>query len=88
MAKTAAADASVPSTANAGPPGLYRASWIDRLMAAVERLRVPYWLTYLGPRVGRDCVHPSATWLWAPETRFILQPEAAVSRSGPGAFWP
>ncbi len=47
MAKTAAADASAPSGADAGPLGHYKASWIDRLMAAVQGLPAPYWLTYL-----------------------------------------
>jgi hypothetical protein len=78
MAKTVAADASVPSTADASSPGLYKASWIDRLMAAVERLPVPYWLTYLVLGLAETVFIQCVTWLWAPETRFVLQPEAAV----------
>ena len=78
MAKTASADASAPSAADASPPSLYKASWIDRLMTAVQDLPVPYWLTYLilglAETVLLQCMH----WLASPETRFALQPEAAI----------
>ena len=78
MAKTTSADASVPATADVSPPSLYSASWIDRLMAAVQRLPAPYWLTYLILGLAETLFIQCAVWLGAPETRFVVQPESAV----------
>src|SRR5512139_2810428 len=78
MAKTAAADASVPSTADTSPPGLYKASWIDRLMTWVDALPWPYWLTYLILGLAETAFIQCAIWLYEPEMRFVVQLETAV----------
>ena len=78
MAKTTTAGASVPAAPEAGPPGLYKASWIDRLMAAVQRLPMPYWLTYLILGLAETVFLQCVVWLAVPEKRFIVQPESAV----------
>jgi hypothetical protein len=47
-------------------------------MAAVESLPAPYWLTYLTIGVVETGLLQGMIWLAAPETRFVLQPEAAI----------
>ena len=85
MAKTATADAPVPSMPDASPPGLYRASWLDRLMAAMEGLPVPYWLTYLilGLASGVEGTGASAVAVLAILTPQLQGPAAKPPRTHP-----
>lgn len=78
MAKTASPDAPAIPTADAGPTKPYAASWIDRLMAAVQSLPAPYWLTYLVAGLAETVLMQCMTWLASPETRYVLQSEAAI----------
>lgn len=78
MAKTTTADASTPAAPEAGPPGRYKASWIDRLMAAVQKLPMPYWLTYLILGLAETVLLQCIVWLAVPEKRFVVQLESAI----------
>jgi hypothetical protein len=78
MAKTASVDATAPITPDTSPPGPYRASWIDRLMAAVQKLPVPYWLTYLILGVTETIFLQCIDWLAVPESRFVMRLESAI----------
>ncbi|MFN8466845.1 MAG: hypothetical protein U0X20_14930 [Caldilineaceae bacterium] len=78
MAKTASVNATAPITPDASPPGLYKASWIDRLMTWVDALPWPYWLTYLVLGLAETAFIQCAIWLYEPEMRFVVQLETAV----------
>jgi len=59
-------------TSDAHEASAYKASWIDRLLATVERLPVPYWLVYLALSVVEVAVLHIVGWIdgWVPPFQF------------------
>ena len=59
-------------TSDAREASAYKASWIDRLLATVERLPVPYWLVYLALSVVEVAVLHIVGWIdgWVPPFQF------------------
>ena len=59
-------------TSDVGEAVAYKASWIDRLLATVERLPVPYWLVYLALFVVEVAVIHILSWVdgWVPPFQF------------------
>src|SRR4051812_42576784 len=78
MSNTASPDGSAISSTDTSHSRPYAASWIDRLMAMVQRLPAPYWLTYLVAGLTETVLLQCMIWLATPETRYALQPEAAI----------
>ena len=75
MNKPATGDALTTEAYAAALP--YAPSWLDRLMRAVEKLPVPFWLTYLLLGLGEYAVLQAALWIGEPEMRFVWQRETA-----------
>lgn len=61
------------ATPDTPKPGLYKPSWIDRLMAAVERLPIPYWLTYLMLCIVEVGIFHVVAWIdgWVSPFQFV-----------------
>ena len=59
-------------TSDAREASAYKASWIDRLLATVERLPMPYWLVYLALSVVEVAVLHIVGWIdgWVPPFQF------------------
>lgn len=55
-------------------PLAYQASWVDRLMDAVERLPIPYWLTYLLIAMLESLLVHIAAWIDGTTPWRTLQP--------------
>ena len=61
-----------PPTSDIGEVIAYKASWIDRLLATVERLPIPYWRVYLALSVVEVAVIHILSWVdgWVPPFQF------------------
>jgi len=56
----------------------YPPSRVDRLMAAVKKQPLPYWLIYLLAGAGETVVLQLIVWVASPATRFTVQTETAI----------